>query len=287
MWIPTLSFRCTFSYSTTNNRVKPKTSLRIKRVDDRRRRYFQMKKRVTAILTVLMVLAMSTSVFAASSPTSKSDPVQPSKQTSTATEATTTTPEATTTTPAQSSQKTNTAAKSSTTTTPVNTVSGLTVSAATAANLPAGAALSGDQLTSGATYDAAAAIAKANISGLVDFAVFNINVTSGATVIHQLDGYVQVSLPVPANLTIPAGKTIVVYRVEDNGSLTKCDTTVANGTVTFSTNHFSTYIFAVTDASKATSATSPKTGETSAMPILFAAALAACAGAGYTMKKRA
>jgi hypothetical protein len=220
---------------------------------------FQMKKRVTVILTVLMVLAMSTTVFAAGSPTTKTDPVQPTPKTTTAVK------------PAV--------------TVPTNKVSGLSVAADASSSLPAGATLTGEQVTSGETYEAAASIANTSISGLSDFAVYNLDVFSGTTVVHQLDGYVQISLPVPANLTIPAGKDLVVYRCEDDGRLTKCDTTVANGTVTFSTDHFSTYIFAVTDASSTTSS-SPKTGETSTMVLLLAiATVGACAG--YKMRKRA
>ena len=48
------------------------------------------------------------------------------------------------------------------------------------------------------------------------------------TQVHQLNGYVQVTVPMPANITVKEGKAIVVYRLEDDGTLTRCDTTVEN-----------------------------------------------------------
>ena len=74
------------------------------------------------------------------------------------------------------------------------------------------------------------------------------------TQLHQMDGYVVVTLPVPEGFTVSLEKTIGVYRLEDDGTLTKCASNVADGKLSFSTNHFSTYIFveepvAVADAS--------------------------------------
>lgn len=80
------------------------------------------------------------------------------------------------------------------------------------------------------------------------------------TQIHQLNGYIQVSTPVPSNINVNSGKTITVYRLEDDGSLTRCQTTVENGVITFITNHFSTYIIVEEDA-----VYPPKTGDDSYM----------------------
>ena len=63
------------------------------------------------------------------------------------------------------------------------------------------------------------------------------------TQLHQMDGYVVVTLPVPEGFTVSLEKTIGVYRLEDDGTLTKCASDVADGKLSFSTNHFSTYIF--------------------------------------------
>ena len=45
--------------------------------------------------------------------------------------------------------------------------------------------------------------------------------------------------------------------MEDDGTLTRCETSISNGMITFLTNHFSTYII----AEEAIVTTSPKTGE--------------------------
>ena len=63
------------------------------------------------------------------------------------------------------------------------------------------------------------------------------------TQLHQMDGYVVVTLPVPEGFTVSRDKTIGVYRLEDDGTLTKCASDVVDGKLSFSTNHFSTYIF--------------------------------------------
>ena len=68
---------------------------------------------------------------------------------------------------------------------------------------------------------------------------------ANGTEIHELDGYVEVSLPVPSNINVGTNQHITAYRVNSDGSLTKCDTEVKDGVITFKTNHFSTYIFAL------------------------------------------
>jgi LPXTG-motif cell wall-anchored protein len=137
--------------------------------------------------------------------------------------------------------------------------------------LPQGTTVSSATLTSGDVYEKAAATVKEKISGLGQFAVMEINLTDASKAqIHELSGYVQVSIPVPSNINVNSGKAIVVYRLEDDGSLTRCQTTVENGVITFLTNHFSTYIVAEEDASANTdngqdAVTSPKTGDDSYM----------------------
>ena len=148
--------------------------------------------------------------------------------------------------------------------------------------LPAGAAISAERITSGTAYDNAAAAAKAKIKGLGAFAVLEINLTdaSGAQ-IHELNGKVKVTIPVPENLTVGNGKTIVVYRLEADGTtLTSCETSVANGKITFTTDHFSTYIAANVPAS-------PKTGDTSNhMNVVYLIALMAGIGMVVFVKRK-
>ena len=128
--------------------------------------------------------------------------------------------------------------------------------------LPTGATIAAATVTSGAAYEKAVEVIKAQVSGLGEYSVMEINLTDATnTQVHQLNGYVQVSVPMPANITVKEGKAIVVYRLEDDGTLTRCDTTVENDVITFKTNHFSTYIVAEEDV---TAVTSPKTEDISA-----------------------
>ena len=134
-------------------------------------------------------------------------------------------------------------------------------------------------ITSGTVYDNAAAAAKAKIRGISVFAVLDISLTDAS--IHELAGYVEVTIPVPGNLTVGDGKTIAVYRLEEDGTtLTRCESSVANGMITFKTNHFSTYIVANVPAS-------PKMGETSnSMNAVFLIALMAGIGAVVVVKRK-
>ena len=146
--------------------------------------------------------------------------------------------------------------------------------------VPTGATFASEQQTSGDIYDSAAAVVKTKI-GNVPFLVFEMNLTNAAgQAIDQLKGYINVTLPIPEDMELAANETIRVYRVE-NGKLYKCDTAVANGQVTFATNHFSTYILV-----KQNIALSPKTGDVSMMPVV-AMILAMGAAVVVYNKKRA
>lgn len=146
--------------------------------------------------------------------------------------------------------------------------------------VPTGATFESAQQTSGAIYDGAASVVKNKI-GNVPFVVFEMNLTSAAgQAINQLKGYINVTVPMPAGMELAANETIRVYRVE-NGKLYKCDTAVADGQVTFATNHFSTYILV-----KQNIALSPKTGDVSMMPVV-AMILAMGAAVVVFNKKRA
>ena len=151
--------------------------------------------------------------------------------------------------------------------------------------LPTGAAITAATVTSGAAYEKAVEVIKAQVSGLGEFSVMGINLTDAAnTQVHQLNGYVQVSVPMPANITVKEGKAIVVYRLEDDGTLTRCDTTVENGVITFKTNHFSTYIVAEEDV---TAVTSPKTEDVSAgINLIFCMGILLAGAAAVAMKRK-
>ena len=151
--------------------------------------------------------------------------------------------------------------------------------------LPTGATIAAATVTSGAAYEKAVEVIKAQVSGLGEYSVMEINLTDAAnTQVHQLNGYVQVTVPMPANITVKEGKAIVVYRLEDDGTLTRCDTTVENGVITFKTNHFSTYIVAEEDV---TAVTSPKTEDISAsMNLILCMGILLTGAAAIAVKRK-
>ena len=83
----------------------------------------------------------------------------------------------------------------------------------------------------------------------------------------QPNGDVKVTIPVPSALA--KAKKVAVYRVGDDNKLVSCGTAdVANGKLTFTTNHFSTYVFA--DATPATN-----TGDVAPVVVMLVVAMAA------------
>jgi len=126
-----------------------------------------------------------------------------------------------------------------------------------------------------------AAVEKYVGAGL-ETAVYEMNLTAAdGAAITQLGDYINVTLPIPASITLDEGKTIVMYRYENNGTLTRCDTVVDGNMVTFATNHFSLYIMVEQDASAgpavvrgtsgSSAATSPKTADMSMIPAMMTA----------------
>ena len=149
--------------------------------------------------------------------------------------------------------------------------------------IPSGAKFTSAKLTEGDTYNRAATLVAQKINRNANFRVYEMNLADSSNVaIHQLNGYVNVTLPIPEGLSASNGKYLMVYRVEDDGTLTRCDTATANGYLTFATNHFSTYVIV-----EETGATSPKTGEGSVAFILMIAAMAAVVCGTYFGKKKA
>lgn len=122
--------------------------------------------------------------------------------------------------------------------------------------LPEGAKLTSTKLESGTAYDAAiAAVKAAKTSSQTAVYEFDLTDASNAA-IHELGGMIAVTVPAP--FTVEADHELHVYRLnETDNSLIACDVTVnADGTVTFLTNHFSTYIF--TSEPKAATAQTPE-----------------------------
>ena len=113
--------------------------------------------------------------------------------------------------------------------------------------IPAGADFNVQVLhTTSEAYVKATAAVLQHIPTQYGYAVYELDLLDASgTKMHALNGEVVVQLPIPEGLTLSTGQTIGVYRLKDDGTLTKCAAETKDGTVTFRTNHFSTYIFAI------------------------------------------
>lgn len=171
----------------------------------------------------------------------------------------------------------------------------------TGTNVPTGATVTVNTVTDKDTLAKVDKAVKDTLSSKVGkYAVLDINMTDAAgTKIQPLNnGNVLVTIDVPS--TLDANKGLVVYRMEDNGTLTELKTSVENGKVSFETNHFSTYIVAekaavaeeTTTAAAAKETTtaktnSPKTGDAAPVAALMVVALGACGAVIASKKKNA
>ena len=120
---------------------------------------------------------------------------------------------------------------------------GISIKGSTSA-LPAGVKFEVSSLakTSKSYASAEKALSEKKLDG--KFTVYEINLKDAdGTQLHQMGDYVVVTLPVPEGFTVSSTTTIAVYRLEDDGTLTKCTSTVVDGKLSFSTDHFSTYVF--------------------------------------------
>ena len=95
------------------------------------------------------------------------------------------------------------------------------------------------------------------------FVAFELNLldSDNNKITKQPDGMIKVTLPIPEGLEVSADKTIVAYRVNDDGTLVRCNTTVENGKVIFETDHFSKYVFAEEEIKKEDTKDAPKSDE--------------------------
>lgn len=108
--------------------------------------------------------------------------------------------------------------------------------------LPAGLSLYVELLKEDADAYKKAGEALAKLSSIGNYKIFEIGLKDvNGIQLHQLSGYVEVTMPIPDGID---GKKAVVYRLEDDGTLTKCSVTVGNGYLTFKTDHFSTFVIA-------------------------------------------
>ena len=147
--------------------------------------------------------------------------------------------------------------------------------------LPTGATFNSVALTSGDNYAAAAKAVQDKYGVSAKFNVFEMSLLDASKQpITELPGYINVTLPVPAGMADDKGETIRAYRLEANGKLTKLDTAVADGQVTFATNHFSTFVLV-----EESEMISPKTGENNMSAYVTLLAVVALAGVVVTTRK--
>ena len=151
--------------------------------------------------------------------------------------------------------------------------------------IPSGADFKVQVLTStSANYVKATSAVLQYIETQYGYAVYELDLLSaGGEYIHALNGDVKVHLPIPAGLTVAAGQEVCVYRLESDGTLTKCPSETKGSTVSFTTNHFSTYVFAVEKQSA-----SPKTSDNAMVTfgILMLFAAFSLIAAGYKTRYR-
>lgn len=142
----------------------------------------------------------------------------------------------------------------------------------------------------GVVYEETAEIIDEQLKNVGEFEVIELNLYEGeGTVVTQLDGYVTVTLPVPENFVVRENYVLVVYRVNDDGSLTNCNATVKDGKITFTTDHFSTYIIAEQEKNSVVESTTPNTGDNTSMGyiVVLVAIAAAAFYMGFKNKKEA
>ena len=151
---------------------------------------------------------------------------------------------------------------------------------AEASVLPQGAQFYVERLGTGDANYKKAKEAVEKLSGVEKFLAYDVDLKNASGVeIHQMDGYVNVTMPIPAGLD--AAANITVYRLEADGSLTKCATAVKDGYITFSTNHFSTFVFVQGGVNGA-----PKTSDENAMRLYLAILLLLAGVAVFGMTKK-
>ena len=103
--------------------------------------------------------------------------------------------------------------------------------------VPANTKLIANKVTEGKTYNTIVEALGSNVS---KFVLYDISLTSNNATI-QPNGKVKISIPVPNGYDT---SKIVVYRIAEDGTKTKYDTTINNGYVIFETDHFSNYVVA-------------------------------------------
>ena len=80
-------------------------------------------------------------------------------------------------------------------------------------------------------------LSESQVSAIGDRPMLFLQAMAGGDIVSQLGGTVSVSVPY-----VSQGGTVTVYHVAEDGTLEEMPTTYANGTVTFTTTHFSVFM---------------------------------------------
>lgn len=124
--------------------------------------------------------------------------------------------------------------------------------------LPQGTKMQAQRFYAGEIFDAAKKAIEEYLGSTENFCVMDISLLdTDGNFLHNLDGIVYVTIPIPEGLSVGETNTIAVYRLEADGTLTSCKASIRDGKITFETNHFSTYIFVEQDKS----VLAPQTGD--------------------------
>lgn len=107
----------------------------------------------------------------------------------------------------------------------------------TSSVVPSTTKLVAEKVSSGENYNTVVTVLGNDVEKFImyDISLVNENVKI------QPNGKVKISLPVPTGYDI---SKIVVYRISDDGTKTKYDTTIKDGYISFETDHFSNYVVA-------------------------------------------
>jgi len=68
---------------------------------------------------------------------------------------------------------------------------------------------------------------------------------SDGSLLTTINGKAAMSMPLPSDVSVPAGKSLKVYLIDDNGQTTKLDTAIDQGRVVFEIPKFGTFAFVV------------------------------------------
>ena len=107
----------------------------------------------------------------------------------------------------------------------------------TTAVIPENTKLVAEEVKSGDNYNTVVKVIEKEVS---KFVLYDINLMHDNAKI-QPNGKVKISIPVPEGYNT---SKIVVYRIAEDGTKTKYDTTINDGYITFETDHFSNYVVA-------------------------------------------